>query len=816
MLRPERMSRVSVAGAKGVLSEVIETVHGLNLVHLSSYDGAWEGFEPGDPIDGADDSAGKLVTARSLRNILGIDDEDGGPARIVDDEDAERELEAVRERVNELDDRRDDLEDDLVAIDERRERMETLAALGIDLDLLRGYDTLRTRVGEGDREEIERALANADGIDSAEVFADEESRVVAAFARLSEGATGPDADPSADADGDGDSDGDGENGHSGIDAGEQDAFEEALVGVEFTPIAVPDADGSPAEYAEELGERREDVEAELSEVEDELDAVREESGGFLLALEEHLAIDVQKREAPLSFATTENAFVAEGWIPTERYVDLAEALEQEVGEHIELDELERAAYDGDGAVRDREPIGGGAGDAGEPTAADGGEQVRTDGGPTHERGRPVVEDESTAENGSATAGGSSAEGEPATEEEGRTVLADGGQAGEERPMAGRPPVVQDNPGSAKPFETLVRVLNRPNYSEFDPTFLVFLTFPLFFGFMIGDVGYGLLYVIVGYAIYSRLDGALGALGAIAMWSGLFTILFGVLYGEIFGLHTIGTVIWGGHPPIVKGLQPAEIAYAQLWLLVSVLVGLVHVTAGYVLGFVKNLQHGFREALLESGSWILLMLGVWAWIFSRASAGAKPEFLFQVFNGEPFALGFAGLPAIVGWAGLVIGLGLGLVLMIAGEVGHMGFVAGLFAGGIESLQVLVNILSYARLAAVLLAKAGMAFVVNLLFFGAYQENGEFHFLIDHGPGYVAGLGPEAELMFPGLIHLGVIGVLFGVVVLVLGHALVLVLGITSAGLQAVRLEYVEFFQKFYDGGGDAYEPFGRERRHTAKE
>jgi V/A-type H+-transporting ATPase subunit I len=769
MLRPERMSRVSVAGSRRVRDEVIETVHDLHLLHLSGYDGSWKGFEPGDPIEGADDSAQQLVTIRSLQSILDVDSEDAGPARVVDPEETERELEDVRTRVNDLDDRREGLEDDLQGIDERLETMETLASLGIDIDLLGGYETLDTRVGEGNAGAVSRALEDSEDVDSAEVFSGE--GVVAAFAR-----------PTDDAD---------------------DPFEETLVGVEFTPITVPDVEGSPEEVAAELRERRQQVEADLDDVEQDLRTIREEDGGFLLATEEYLAIDVQKREVPLSFATTENAFIAEGWIPTERFVDLAEALEQAVGEHVRIDELERASYDGDGGVRDRTPVEGGAGEAGEPTAADGGgKEVRTDGGPGRAEG---------SEHGNGS-GPDSTNGRPVGEDE--ELRADGGHS-DERPMAGRPPVVQDNPDSAKPFETLVRVLNRPQYSEFDPTFLVFLTFPLFFGFMIGDVGYGLLYLGIGYLVYSRYDGAIGALGAIALWSGAFTVVFGVLYGEIFGLHTIGTVLWGGHPPIEKGLSPATVQWAQLWLVVSLLAGLLHVTAGYVLGFAKEIRHGFKDALLESGSWAILMLGVWGWILSRALEASKPEFLFAVFNGEPFPFGFSGLPEIVGWAALLLGVVVGLPLMVYGEVEHLGSI-GIIAGVLESLNVLVNVLSYARIAAVLLAKAGMAFVVNLLFFGAYQENGEFHFLLAHGPEYVAELGPEAELMFPGLIHLGIVGVLVGLVVVVVGHALVLVLGITSAGLQAVRLEYVEFFQKFYEGGGDTYEPFGYDRRHTAEE
>jgi V/A-type H+-transporting ATPase subunit I len=121
------------------------------------------------------------------------------------------------------------------------------------------------------------------------------------------------------------------------------------------------------------------------------------------------------------------------------------------------------------------------------------------------------------------------------------------------------------------------------------------------------------------------------------------------------------------------------------------------------------------------------------------------------------------------------------------------------------------LSYTRIAIVLLAKAGMAFVVNLLVIGAYEEpNGVVHFMYDgHAPA-------EAEVLFGGLVHTGVAGILVGILVLVFGHLVVLALGITSAGLQAVRLEYVEFFNKFYDGGGASYDPFGHRRKYTTED
>jgi V/A-type H+-transporting ATPase subunit I len=732
------MSKVSVTASRAVMDDVVETVHELNLVHLSDYDGSWEGFEPGNPVEGADGASEKLVTVRSLESILDVDDEDAGPSRIVTDDALEDELESVRTEVNELDDRRSEIEDELRDVEERIDSVEPYADLGIDLDLLSGYRTLQVAVGEGDAEAVRDTLADADAIRAFEVFG--EDGTVAAFAY-----------PEDDAD--------------------AAALDDALVGVDFARLDIPDAEGRPEAYVEELEHQRQKLESRLDGVEQEIEDLKLDAASFLLAAEEKLSIDVQKAEAPLNFATTENAFVAEGWIPSERYTELASALGDAVGDHVEVDELERASYAAHQAHGPEDP------DA-QDVAADGGERT----------------------NGSRASS---------------DLASDGGTTMDDD----QPPVVQDNPGAVRPFELLVETINRPKYFEFDPTVILFLTFPLFFGFMIGDLGYGILYMGLGYWLYSGFDNdAIKSLGGIALWSGGFTALFGVLYGEFFGLHVLGEIVWAGHPPIEKGLQPVGEEFALTWMVVSILLGLAHMTLGYVFGFIEAVGHDPVEAILESGSWVLLFAGVWTWIFSTQAAGQKPDFLFEVFAGHPFEFGFAGFSPAVGTLGLALG-GLGFLLYIAGEVKHLGG-PGVLIGALESLSVLSDALSYTRIAAVLLAKAGMAFVVNLLFFGVYVvdhgEGAEWHFMLNHGPEYVLGHYEEASIMFPGLMHSGIGGILGGILVLVLGHLLVLALGITSAGLQAVRLEYVEFFGKFYEGGGEEYEPFGYDRQYTTQD
>ncbi|NHN60835.1 MULTISPECIES: V-type ATP synthase subunit I [Halorussus] len=734
MLRPERMSKVSVTGSRAVMDDVIEAVHELNLVHLSNYDGSWQGFEPGDPVEGAEEASEKLVTVRSLESILDLDEEDAGPSRIVTDEALEEELASVRDEVNELDDRQSELEDDLRDVEERLDAVEPFADLGIDLDLLSGYETLQVAVGEGDAEEIEGALESAGEIRAFETFAADGTVAVFAY-------------PAADAD--------------------EDALDEVLVGVDFASLEIPDAEGSPENYVDELRHERQKLESKLDSVENELQNVKLDAGGFLLAAEEKLSIDVQKAEAPLSFATTENAFVAEGWIPSDRYTELATALGDAVGDRVEVDELERASYDA---------------------------------GPAHGHEEPASQDEHA----------------------GDEVAADGGTTMDDD----QPPVIQDNPGAFKPFELLVETINRPRYFEFDPTVVLFLTFPAFFGFMIGDLGYGLLYMGIGYWLYSSFDSkAFKSLGGIALWAGGFTTLFGILYGEVFGLHLIASYFWEGAlgfggPPIKKGLQPVNTNFALSWMTVSVLAGLLHMTVGYIFGFVEEVGHDPVDAVLESGSWVLLFAGIWTWIFSTQASGTKPNFLYTVFDGAPFAFGFSGFSPAVGTIGLAVG-GVGFLLYLAGEVKHFGG-PGVVIGALESLSVLSDALSYTRIAAVLLAKAGMAFAVNLLFFGVYVTgegtHAAWHFGLTHMPHVGDSYhGHEVtSIMFPGLVHSGIGGLIGGLLVLVLGHLLVLALGITSAGLQAVRLEYVEFFGKFYEGGGEEYRPFGYDRTFTTRD
>ncbi len=750
MLRPEQMSKVSVTGSRGVMPTVIETVHGLNVVHLSDYDGSWKGFDNGNPIEGADDTSEKLVTIRALESTLSLSSDEMAPARPEDD--WEDRLEDVRTRVNELDDQRNEVREQLRQTDERIDRVEPFAELGIDLDLLSGYGSVDVLVGEGPLREIEPALEESEEIRAFETFTGGD--VVAIVAAPAEGETDP--------------------------------IDDALVGIEFTRQEVPDTDRGPRAYVGELEDQRRKLETKIDEIDAELEDIKHTEGPFLLGLEKELTIEVQRAEAPLQFATTDHAFIAEGWIPSEEYDDLVSSLREAVGDSVEIEELEQADYEGHehGAVAHTD----------EPDTED--EQA---------------EDESEAETPPK---------QKAATDGGTPTGTDSGHGSRAVTMDSEPPVKLNNLTPAKPFEVMVKMVSQPKYSELDPTLFIFLTFPFAFGFMIGDIGYGALYMLMGYGCWKYFDSDAGkAIGTIAIWAGAFTIIFGYLYDDIFGVHMSDV---GVHLPLAgtltKGLQAGE--WALLWILLSLVFGIVHLNLGLIAGFVNELSHGLKAAVFERFSWILAMNGLFIWLFTHNDAGSadlgfdttasatKPEFMTGA--GEEAILyeffGFAGFSELIGIVGIgMLAVGMIMVVIAEGIAGVLEAPAWAFG----------HALSYLRMVAVLLAKGGMAFVVNLLVFGAWEaDDGYMNFAYFGAPSEVEG---AADVTFEGLVWIGfeggiivtVLALLAAVFVFVVGHIVVLLLGITAAGIQMLRLEYVEFFQKFYEGGGEEYEPFGTE-------
>lgn len=177
-----------------------------------------------------------------------------------------------------------------------------------------------------------------------------------------------------------------------------------------------------------------------------------------------------------------------------------------------------------------------------------------------------------------------------------------------------PPTKLSNPGMMKPFETLVKRYGMPSYYEIDPTWIIFMTFPLIFGMMYGDVGHGIVLLILSMGIFlsgKRFKSAVKfkEYAPILMSCSISSISFGFMYGEFFGLKT--TPLW---------LSPSEnIAY---FLILSVWVGVLHLVMGFILNAINLWKNKKYLRAIFQIQWI---------IFSGTSMLFFTKFLFMELN-----------------------------------------------------------------------------------------------------------------------------------------------------------------------------------------
>jgi V/A-type H+-transporting ATPase subunit I len=254
---------------------------------------------------------------------------------------------------------------------------------------------------------------------------------------------------------------------------------------------------------------------------------------------------------------------------------------------------------------------------------------------------------------------------------GETVVA--GEVAREEWSGEEAPVALSNPRLFRPFEVLVRMLPLPRYGSIDPTPFVAVFFPMLFGLILGDAGYGALMAALALVLHrrSRPGTTLRSASEIAGACAAFTIVFGFLYGELFG--DLGRRALGLRP-LLLDREEAIVPFLGL----AVALGLVHVLLGLGLGVAAALRHDRREALGRGVTAIMLLLIL-------ASLLAATDVLPQRFF----------TPAVV----LLLVL---FPVLIAAE----GIIAP-----IELLATLGNVLSYARVMALGTASVMLAVVAN---------------------------------------------------------------------------------------------------------
>jgi V/A-type H+-transporting ATPase subunit I len=306
----------------------------------------------------------------------------------------------------------------------------------------------------------------------------------------------------------------------------------------------------------------------------------------------------------------------------------------------------------------------------------------------------------------------------------------------EKDMEGAP-VFYDNPRWVKPFEMIMQLVAPPRYGETDPSPVLAIFFPLFFGMMVGDIGYGIVIFLIALLI-KKMYGTIAFAASVAdilIISSIPTIIFGYLYGEFFG--DFGEMMGWLHPVQFLGITWNRVDAMIPMLILAISIGVIHVVLGLIIGMRNAIIMKSRKHLSEKTGMLLMLIGII--ILMGMLAGVVPE---------------------MGIYPTVILMVIALPLILYG--------AGVF-GAIEVMSTVGNILSYARLMAIGMASVILAMVANKL-------------------------GESFEIL------------IIGIIVALLLHALNIALAMFSPSIHAMRLHIVEFFSKFYTGGGVVYKPF----------
>ncbi len=345
----------------------------------------------------------------------------------------------------------------------------------------------------------------------------------------------------------------------------------------------------------------------------------------------------------------------------------------------------------------------------------------------------------------------------------------------------------------KEFEYPTKLMSIPKYQEIDPSLLIAIFLPLFFGLMVGDVGYAIPFIILGaYGLKVTHHPDWRAIATVLFFGGIWAFIFGFFFfGECLGMHFVTShhmlsveyswqMILGleNLPAIFNGILPYESGVGKLFhvgflLKLSVYIGIVHLLIGYFCAlYNKSIQHGFKHGFKEKGGWIFGFSGLVFLCFGLAML------LIEGWEFDKI------LPYVI--IGAVF-----IVIEVVMNIKHEGIQAILELPG-----VIGNILSYTRLAAIGMSKAGMALAFNYIALGMIA-------------------GVEISTTVPGTIepYSFSIMTIVGLLLFAFLHLVIWTLAILSAGLHSLRLQLVELMGKFFEGGGIEYSPLAIKRVKT---
>ncbi len=332
-----------------------------------------------------------------------------------------------------------------------------------------------------------------------------------------------------------------------------------------------------------------------------------------------------------------------------------------------------------------------------------------------------------------------------------------------------PPVLLSNSTFSSSFEGVVGSFGLPRLGEIDPTTIMSFFYFFFFGLMLSDAAYGFIIFLACFIVLRKFphmeDGMRKSL-RMFMYCGISTLIWGILFGGYFGdiVDVVARNYFGVAEgvTVIPALWFAPLNDPMRMLMFSMLFGLIHLFVGLGLkGYMLIKDGKVMDAFWDVGLWFVFLIGLILLLL--------PSDIFAGISGIAFPASLA----VPGKYMAIVGL-VGILLMSARSNKNWGLRIALGAYDIyNTTGWLSDVLSYSRLLALGLATGVIASVINQM---------------------------------GSMFGTGVVGTILFIVVFIFGHILNLAINLLGAYVHTNRLQFVEFFGKFYEGGGRPFNPF----------
>ncbi len=768
------MSRLTVAAPVGKLEEVIRQCTNLGCIHIEEYSNFEDGIGIGSSIKNENSEiVSRLLTkVRSLQSEVNAVNVHGpSPRKSIDEMLPEFEskvdealgfCELMRASTAEI-----------TSLSEQLKALQRLAPLGIPLDLMSGFEGVEIYLAETAKSSKAHAVF---GDLKGDIELQVAKGIIAVACKPKDGAQ----------------------------------VQIGLAELGAKPIQIPGGEGTPNARISETNDSISDLESQIEKAKDSLEKWTESNGSTLVKVKEYLEREDEIFTAPTLVAVSNQAFALDAWVPTIKAEEVKLKL-SECASHISIEEYVDDHH-GHEEEHDEEVLN---------------KELVMLSNHLESSGQSVfqffksmdLDDSGELEFKEIEAALKTAKIQDLPpwnlakflaaidlNRDGRINLPelDIALSGIRSSLSNTkhhddavPPIEFVNGDTTKPFELLVDLVGRPKYGTYDPSMLLMMTFPLFYGMILGDWGYGLVIcLIAGYLGSKPFASEPMAQNGITIlrWMGIWCIIWGIIFAEGFGFVWDDTGQLGASSPFagfydwtyanlhvphiladVLNLGGLHMPFHRAspghgleeYVILSVYIGIAHILLGLIIGLVTVYNaHGAAAAYFEKGSWLLILTG----------GSMQARNMVMGYN-DLFELQVWSILIMVGLVSLIIGLAV---------YEKFGWVGGLIMGPIETFGLLANTLSYLRIMGVGVAGVKIAEVSITM---GWEK-----------------IGPAVESG-------DIFTIILGFVLFILIQVFALALGILSPTIHAVRLHFVEWMGKFYDGSGRAFAPLGGHPLHV---